>query len=66
RVWTDGSGEVIAKFQYMLDAESFAAAKAAKDAETKPDCSHFYLAVCEAENALQAFRPSTVTSQEPL
>jgi len=63
RVWTDGSGEIVAKFQYLLDAEAFAKMKAAKDAEQRDDCTHFYLAVCEAEDALQTYRP-TRTPQE--
>ena len=45
RVWPDGSGEVMAKFQYKSHAELFAKAIAEKDTCERNDCEHFYLAV---------------------
>jgi hypothetical protein len=60
RLWRfDGSGEVLAKFQYMSDATDFAKMKANEDAEKRPKDSEgwFYLAACEAENEARAFSP---------
>lgn len=58
RVWPDGSGEVLAKFQYRSHAESFAKSMAIGDAAQRNDCTHSYLAVCEAENSLRGFKVS--------
>ena len=59
RVWNfDGSGEIIAKFQYFPDAKSFAEMLAKSDREKRPDSSGwFYLAVCEAENEMKSYWP---------
>lgn len=56
RVWPDGSGEVLAKFQYRSHAESFAKSMAEGDAAQRGDCTHSYLAVCEAENSLRGYK----------
>ena len=64
RVWPDGSGEIMAKFQYMGDAESYASFKCVDDAKVRNDCTHFYLAVCESENKMKAYRPSLVVSPQ--
>lgn len=55
RLWPDGSGEVIAKFQYRSHAEAFAKSMATSDAEQRDDCTHSYSAVSEAENSLRSF-----------
>lgn len=53
RIWRfDGSGDMIAKFQYFSDALSFAEAAAKKIAG---DQDYFYLAVCDHENAFKCF-----------
>lgn len=65
RVYPDGSGEILAKFQYMGDAQSFASFKCVDDAKIRNDCAHFYLAVCEAENQMKAYRPSFVKTDLP-
>lgn len=60
RIWRfDGSGEVIAKFQYMSDAEAFAQGKATEDAGRRPvDAAQwFYLVACESECRVKAFEP---------
>ncbi|RTE91879.1 hypothetical protein [Bradyrhizobium sp. LVM 105] len=62
RVWPDGSGEIIAKFQYFSHAKDFAAMRSNQDLGERSDCTHFYLAVCEAENEMQAYRPSALSS----
>lgn len=60
RVWHfDGSGELLAKFQYAHHAESFAQAMASDDQQKRPgDASkYFYLAACEAECSVKSFWP---------
>ena len=59
RAWKfDGDCEILAKFQYYGDAQSFAAMKARADAE-KGDCEiWFYIAVCDQDCAAQCYEPS--------
>lgn len=53
RIWRfDGSGEMLAKFQYFSDALSFAKANAEK---ISGDQDYFYLAICDHENKFQCF-----------
>ena len=66
RLWTfDGSGEIIAKFQYFSHAKGFARKMAEDDRVTKPGSAkeYFYLAVCESENETSAFFPIEPTRQ---
>ena len=59
RLWNfDGTGEVIAKFQYFDDAKDFAAMKARADAKQEKCDDWFYVAVCDDECDMQAFKPS--------
>lgn len=52
RIWRfDGSGDMLAKFQYFSHALEFAKEQAAK--ESSQDI--FYLAVCDHENKFQCF-----------
>lgn len=61
RIWRfDGSGDMIAEFQYFSDALSFAKASAEKLSSGQ---DVFYLAVCDDENKFQCFfRPKTEAS----
>lgn len=53
RVWQfDGSGEMVAKFQYFSDALNFAESMATK---IPSDSHYFYLAVCDYENKFKCF-----------
>lgn len=53
RIWRfDGSGDIIAKFQYFSDALSFAKASAER---ISGDQDIFYLAVSDHENKFQCF-----------
>jgi hypothetical protein len=56
RVWPDGSGELMAKFQYKAHAESFAKSMAQGDAAQRDDCTHLYVAVCDAENFMKGYQ----------
>lgn len=58
RVWRfDGTGEVLAKFQYFSDAELYCNARMADDKErgANKDRAFFYLAVCDYECKFRAF-----------
>ena len=61
RVWNfDGSGEMIAKFQYFSDAKKFAEMQAAA---TPDDCNYFYLAVCDSECDFKAYFSAGVSAR---
>lgn len=52
RMWKDGSGEVLAKFQYFSMAKDWAKSEA-----NRPDGNGmYYVAVCDAENKFQAYQ----------
>lgn len=58
RCWRfDGSSELLGKFAYFDDAKEFAKFKVKRDAErgVNDDDRWFYLAICESENASQAY-----------
>lgn len=62
RIWHfDGSGEVLAKFQYFSDAKAFAERRAAE--ETREDISVFYLAACEAECEVASYFPKHLSKR---
>ena len=66
RLWNfDGTGEVIAKFQYFGDAKDFAAMKARADAEQEKCDDWFYVAVCDDQCDMQAFKPSVYAKADP-
>lgn len=55
RIWRfDGTGEMLAKFQYFSDALSFAKWSAER---ASADQDIFYLAICDHENKFQCFFP---------
>lgn len=58
RVWRfDGSGEILAKFQYFDSAELFCRAQIEQDKErgANKERNWFYLAVCDYECKFRAF-----------
>ena len=58
RVWRfDGSGEILAKFQYFNSAELFCRAQIEWDKENgaNKERQFFYLAVCDYECKFRAF-----------
>ncbi len=68
RVWRfDGSGEILAKFQYFFDAELYCKAKMAWDTENKANRENqfFYLAVCDYECKFRAFGAKGETDVQP-
>ncbi|CDM57644.1 hypothetical protein LPB79_13040 [Rhizobium sp. T136] len=57
-IWRfDGSSELIAKFQYMRDAQMFCEAKLADDENrgANKEGGWFYLAVCESDCEARAY-----------
>ncbi len=60
RIWQfDGTGELLAKFQYRGHAEAFAQSMASDDQQKRPGeaSKYFYLAACENECSVKSFWP---------
>lgn len=62
RIWRfDGSGEVLAKFQYFKDAERFCESYV-KSVDLSKDW--FLLAVCDAECIVRSFLPKVLADDK--
>jgi hypothetical protein len=60
RVWKDGSGEIIAKFQYLTDAERYADQRAKGDDGTSAVA---FVAVCEFNCYMRSYKVKTHNKQ---
>jgi hypothetical protein len=56
RIWPDGSGEIIASFQYYINAVEWAKKQADKEDHKK---NILYVAVCDYENRLDGYSSQT-------
>lgn len=53
RVWSDGSGDIIAKFQYMPDAQRYAEQRASEDDGTSAAA---FIAFCDFDCDMRSYR----------